>query len=609
MKAKSGDVKFSRDDGAAFLQMNLLKGLIQQHRLEWSKSFKECQPLITLVDHPPSFMRVLNAHCNGRFLVISNTVVNKIDPLANVNSEKQEVVAPVGLEIEGCPLECPFTEEEMDLLNSKLTTLNKNFFPLDIYTPLPVQLARNIMLWYGMEVAKFCRANQFSQHDLASVIVVCIGGPTVLSSCLFGSGSLTCISDTTLEAKSLGNLNASDMKVVREKIFNQVINSGAELESSVLRAEYLQQTHLKEGTDPKADCFHVKMAWANPKNFNSDIPTTQLAGTEAKIEITLQNNYSHWQTGKIWEEIHLLQYISGILKQDSVDPSVSLPCVDAEPTGQTILEMLNSNLDLDTETDLESLSNLFKIVGDGHRPCSDLTDAVWNSIKNISMINDVAIEIENVMKHSVIHDFLIQSCNNSDLGKICVGLFKSKDATLISVPTPKQTLTYMMQIGLLKVKRDFLFIAQQSEMMILNVISKALQGLDDSETIRMLSQVHQAFEVVLRAEEWLHLKKDGLVDMFIKSLETPVLDNISLLMSAFHLVHIISSYEPVIRSWELELKIGGTKMHQTFVASQYPLFSWTMPQLGEDESHAEVKQEQKFYCAQLTEQKRPVRIN
>jgi len=53
-----------------------------------------------------------------------------------------EVVIPCGLEIEGTPLEAPFTQEEMEMLNAKLTTLNLNFFPLDKFSPLPIAFAR-----------------------------------------------------------------------------------------------------------------------------------------------------------------------------------------------------------------------------------------------------------------------------------------------------------------------------------------------------------------------------------------------------------------------------------------------------------------------------------
>jgi hypothetical protein len=46
------------------------------------------------------------------------------------------------MEVEGTPLEAPFTQEEIDLLSCKVTALNLNFYPLDKFSPLPLSFAR-----------------------------------------------------------------------------------------------------------------------------------------------------------------------------------------------------------------------------------------------------------------------------------------------------------------------------------------------------------------------------------------------------------------------------------------------------------------------------------
>ncbi|CAB3360615.1 Hypothetical predicted protein [Cloeon dipterum] len=582
-----------KDVSLASQQQSLLKGLIENHRLEWSKHFRECQPLITLTEEPPSFMRVLGTNCRKRFLVVSNAaVVAKADTTTAQLEQtvKKELVAPVGLEIAGCPLESPFTAEEMELLNSRLTVLNINFFPLDIYNPLPSKFARNILFWY------------------TSVIVICNdkSSCTPGMSVIFGTSSFDCISDTTIQASCLGPLTASELKEIRDKTFM----SNSKIVKATLKAEYLQPTHLVEGVDSsenaKADCFHVKMTWNNPKQHNSDIPAPQLAGTVADIQITLQDNFSRWQCGKIWEEINLLRSIAKLVAGPKIESDAPLPAVNGIPIDKTIFEMLNAGVDIENE--LTSLKQLFQVVSDGARPFVDVTDLIWNLLKYKSDIGEIARELEHTMKQSVVHDFAVQPSNPSDLGKLCRTLYEWKDATLITVPDARQTLLHMLQIGFLKVKRDFIFVAKQSEMMVFNVLTKALDQTNWPKKIEKLSQVFQAFELALRAEEWLHLKKDGLSDLFVKALDTPFLEEICVSMQSHHLSHIITSYEPVIRRWDMELSKGVTTIHQRFVASQYPLFSWRVEKPQNDESLIEEQdKEMKFHCALLFEQKRPVR--
>ncbi|XP_065341445.1 uncharacterized protein LOC135940474 [Cloeon dipterum] len=604
--------KTEKDESLASKQLSLLKGLIENHRLEWSTNFRECQPLITLTEEPPSFMKVLGTNCRRRFLVVSNAAVAKADnaqlPDRKEQTVKKELVAPVGLEIAGCPLESPFTAEEMEMLNSRLTVLNINFFPLDIYNPLPSQFARNILFWYSTEITKFCKSNGISPNDAASVIVICNDKSTSTPgmAVIFGTSSFDSISDTTIQASCLGTLSASELKEIRDKTFM----TNSKIVKATLRAEYLQPTHLAEGVDSsenaKADCFHVKMTWNNPKQHNSDIPAPQLAGTVADIQITLQDNFSRWQCGKIWEEINLLRSIAKLVAGRKIESDAPLPAFNGIPIDKTISEMLSAGVDIENE--LTSLKQIFQVVSDGARPFVDVTDLIWNSLKYKSHIGEVAKELEHAMKQSVVHDFAVQPSNLTDLGKLCRTLYESKDATLITEPDARQTLLHMLQIGFLKVKRDFIFVAKQSEMMVFNVLTKALDQTDWPTKMEKLSQVFQAFELVLRAEEWLHLKKDGLSDLFVKALGTPFLEEICVSMQSHHLSHIITSYEPVIRRWDMELSKGVTTIHQHFVASQYPLFSWRVEKPQGDESQTEEQdKEMKFHCAFLFEQKRPVR--
>jgi hypothetical protein len=54
------------------------------------------------------------------------------------------------MEVEGTPLEAPFTQEEIDLLSCKVTALNLNFYPLDKFSPLPLSFARYFMFLIQM---------------------------------------------------------------------------------------------------------------------------------------------------------------------------------------------------------------------------------------------------------------------------------------------------------------------------------------------------------------------------------------------------------------------------------------------------------------------------
>lgn len=48
----------------------------------------------------------------------------------------------VRMEVEGTPLEAPFTQEEIELLSSKVTAQNLNFYPLDKFSSVPLSFGR-----------------------------------------------------------------------------------------------------------------------------------------------------------------------------------------------------------------------------------------------------------------------------------------------------------------------------------------------------------------------------------------------------------------------------------------------------------------------------------
>jgi len=75
--------------------------------------------------------------------------------------------------------------------------------------------------------------------------------------------------------------------------------------------------------------------------------------------------------------------------------------------------------------------------------------------------------------------------------------------------------------------------------MVSTSILKALDCPDWTQKISRLAQVHQAFEVVLRAKKWLHLEQDSLHHLFVKSLEVPLLEKIATEIPFVQLGHIV----------------------------------------------------------------------
>jgi len=53
----------------------------------------------------------------------------------------------------------------------------------------------------------------------------------------------------------------------------------------------------------------------------------------------------------------------------------------------------------------------------------------------------------------------VQPSNTSEIGQLARELYTSKDATLINAPSFQKTLFYMLEIGFLKLQRDFSFAA------------------------------------------------------------------------------------------------------------------------------------------------------
>lgn len=71
-----------------------------------------------------------------------------IQPIPAKKVEDSEFSAVnVRMEVEGTPLEAPFTEEEIDLLNCKVTALNLNFYPLDKFRSLPLSFTRQVIFY------------------------------------------------------------------------------------------------------------------------------------------------------------------------------------------------------------------------------------------------------------------------------------------------------------------------------------------------------------------------------------------------------------------------------------------------------------------------------
>jgi hypothetical protein len=68
---------------------------------------------------------------------------------------------------------------------------------------------------------------------------------------------------------------------------------------------------------------------------------------------------------------------------------------------------------------------------------------------------------------------------------------------------------------------------------------KALGCPGWSNKITMLSQIHQAFEVVLRAKKWLHMEGDSLTELFSTCLKVPYLEKVDVKIPAVHLGHIL----------------------------------------------------------------------
>jgi len=67
---------------ATNLQVELLQNILQSHQDEWCNHLKNCQPIITFSEQPPSFMKFLGSNFDGSFVVLSSNVITTDDAVS-----------------------------------------------------------------------------------------------------------------------------------------------------------------------------------------------------------------------------------------------------------------------------------------------------------------------------------------------------------------------------------------------------------------------------------------------------------------------------------------------------------------------------------------------